>query len=75
MIKDEKMIDCRYKERCYKRMSMKRIHINITYKSVSVRIFLTHFMLNSATTLFSFHSQLDISNDEKDEREIILKKR
>ena len=32
-------------------------------------------MLNSVTTLFSFYSQLDISNDEKDEREIILKKR
>ena len=60
---------------CYIRIGMNKIYINITYKSVSVRIFLKHFMLNSVTTLFSFYSQLDISNDEKDEREIILKKR
>ena len=62
-------------EMCYIRIGMNKIYINITYKSVSVRIFLKHFMLNSVTTLFSFYSQLDISNDEKDEREIILKKR
>ena len=54
---------------------MNKMYINITYKSASVRIFLIHFMTNSVTTLFSFYSQLDISNDEKDEREIILKKR
>ena len=60
---------------CYIRISMNKIYINITYKSASVGIFLTHFMLNFVTTLLSFYSQLDISNDEKDEREIILKKR